>query len=227
MITRRDQTQDLEYFCEVCNKTYKKIEDAKAQAMKPCGYINKQGDTTNGKVCNQNNKCYYCELLYSENAALERHNKEKHHDSDCPKCNAIFKTEEDLLKHASVCSEAIEPHICTKCNRELITKSGLEKHIKRCEGKQDKEDTKKSDEICTNGSTCKYLKADRCRYTHIEGRHQPWQKVQNKKQRHQQKQLSQQQNHHQKKKQEKNVKHFQNRQEQIKCKNGISCIYLK
>ena len=167
VITRRDKTHDLEYSCEVCNKTYKNIEDAKAHAMKPCGRIYKKGDATNGKEPNQNSKCNYCKLLYSGNAALERHIKEKHHDGDCPKCNAIFKTEEDVLKHASVCSEIIEPHICTKCNCELINKSGLEKHIKRCEGKQDKKDTRTNDEICTNGQPCKYLKADRCRYTHI------------------------------------------------------------
>ena len=91
-----------EFFCEVCNKKFNKLEDAQAHAKNPCGKIS------------------------------ESKEPEENIEFDCSQCKVFFKNMEDYYKHANKCTEVLEPLICRHCNIELISKAGLKKHIEKC-----------------------------------------------------------------------------------------------
>ena len=120
-------------------------------------------------------RCNACSISYSSNKHLEKH-MEEHHATDCAKCHAIFKSQDDLYKHANKCSEIIAPLMCEKCNRELISKAGLVKHMERCKGEErptsiQKPKQQQSKENCTNGLKCRFLKENRCLFVHKEQQH--------------------------------------------------------
>ena len=88
-----------EFFCEVCNKKFNKLEDAQAHAKNPCGKISESMES-------------------EENIVF-----------DCSECKVVFKTQDDYYKHANNCSKVLQPLMCENCNVELISKAGLKKHI--------------------------------------------------------------------------------------------------
>ena len=180
-----------EYQCDICQKTFKSLNDARTHSRKACGNITPKEVVIDVEEAEENHRCNACSTSYHSNEELEKH-MDKHHVGDCPKCHITFKSEEDIYKHANVCSEVLEPIICEKCNCELITKAGLEKHVKRCKGENRPGFTKtkqqQSKEKCTNGPMCRFLKENRCLFVHNEqnrkhsGRsEEPWQTVQRRR----------------------------------------------
>ena len=167
------------------------MNDARTHSRKACGNITPKEVVIDVEEAEENHRCNACSTSYHSNDELEKH-MDKHHAVDCPKCHITFKSEEDIYKHANVCSEVLDPIICEKCNCELITKAGLEKHVKRCKGENRPGFTKtkqqQSKEKCTNGPMCRFLKENRCLFVHNEqnrkhsGRSQePWQTVQRRR----------------------------------------------
>ena len=159
-----------EYLCDICQKTFKSLNDARTHSRKACGNITQKEVVIDIDEVEENHTCNACSTSYQSNQELEKH-MDKEHTGDCPKCHITFKSTEDIYKHANTCSEIIEPFMCEKCNRELITKAGLEKHMERCKGEErpaGSNKTKQSKEKCTNGPKCRYLKENRCLFAHNE-----------------------------------------------------------
>ena len=120
-------------------------------------------------------RCNACSISYSSNRHLEKH-MEEHHATDCAKCHAILKSQDDIYKHANVCSEVLAPLMCEKCNRKLISKAGLAKHMERCKGEEQPASNQKPKqqqfkENCINGPKCRFWKENRCLFVHKEQQH--------------------------------------------------------
>ena len=168
----KKHNEETEYMCDICQKTFKCLSDARTHSRKACGNITRKEVVIDIEDAEESHKCNACSTSYSSNKELENH-MDKHHASDCPKCKVTFKSQDDIYRHANVCSEVIEPLMCEKCNRELISKAGLEKHKERCNGFEmpastHKPKQKQSDEKCTNGPKCRFLKEKRCLFSHKE-----------------------------------------------------------
>ena len=104
--------------------------------------------------------CNACNKKFTGNDELEVHMTVEHEDeADCSKCNAFFKKEADVYKHAGECDEIIPLNTCDKCEREVISKAALKKHMLTCKGK-------KQVPNCKNGSSCRWHKANRCLFVH-------------------------------------------------------------
>ena len=106
--------------------------------------------------------CNACNKTFTSNDELEVHMTAEHEDeADCSKCNAFFKKEADVYKHAGECDEILPLNKCDKCEREVISKAALKKHIPTCKGKKQMPN-------CKNGSSCRWYKANRCLFVHQE-----------------------------------------------------------
>ena len=175
----RSHLPETNYFCEVCQKTFKTLIDAQTHSQKPCGNI-KQREVVIDIEDGETHSCNACSTSFDSNNELEEH-MEKHHATDCSKYHATFKSQEDVYKHANDCSEVVGPFLCDMCNRELISSSGLKKHMDRCKGYE--MPAKKSKEECWNGAECKFLKYNRCSYSHPEKptSEEPWKTVQGRR----------------------------------------------
>ena len=105
-------------------------------------------------------RCNACNKVFNDNDELEIHMAEQHTDqADCARCNAFFKSEEDVMRHANKCSEVLSLNICNKCDREVISKAAHKKHMQTCKGK-------KQPALCRNGEACRYHKANKCDFLH-------------------------------------------------------------
>jgi hypothetical protein len=208
-----------EYFCELCDNKFQSLEDAQTHASKPCGKIR---ETVRGTE------------KESENII----------DFDCIECKATFKSQSDYYEHANNCSQVLDPLICDNCNIELVSKAGLKKHMEKCQAMSTKSSSNmaESEEACTNGPDCKFLKQNRCLYNHDEPNKQPWQRVQRRRQGRQEgrkegrqqrqprEQVQPQQQPPRKQVQSRQQpprQRVQSRQEDQECRNGPSCIYWK
>ena len=168
----KNHKSGTEYLCDICQKTFKSLNDARTHSRKACGKITQKEVVIDIKEVEENHRCNACSTSYNSNKELEKH-MDRQHAVDCSKCQITFKSQEDVYKHANTCSEVIEPIMCDKCDRELITKAGLEKHRERCKGdarpsSSNKSKQKQSKEKCINGPKCKFLKENRCLFVHIE-----------------------------------------------------------
>ena len=168
----KDNHSNWEYECEICKDKFNTMNDAREHSLKSCGNIKQKEVVIDIEDVEIDHRCNACSLSYDSNKHLEKH-MEEHHATDCTKCHAIFKSQDDMYKHANVCSEIIAPLLCEKCNRELISKAGLEKHMERCKGEEQPTSNKKpkqqqSKEKCTNGQKCRFLKENRCLFVHKE-----------------------------------------------------------
>ena len=104
--------------------------------------------------------CNACDKKFPGNDELEVHMTSEHEDeADCSKCNAFFKKEADVFKHAGECDEILPLNTCEKCEREVISKAALKKHKSTCKGK-------KQVPHCKNGGSCRWYKANRCLFVH-------------------------------------------------------------
>ena len=104
--------------------------------------------------------CNACNKKCSTNDELELHLVEKHQDEiDCLKCNAVFKTEDDVYQHTADCNELIPYNTCDKCKKNVISKSALKKHNKSCKGIV-------PSDICRNGDQCRWFRNNRCSFVH-------------------------------------------------------------
>ena len=249
----KDHLMDKQFFCELCKKTFGRLDDAQSHATKPCANIKQKEVVIEMEVIEESNNCNACSTTYTSNERLERHMEKDHNEmeqlTDCPKCQATFKSKEDVYNHANKCTELIDPIMCDGCNYELISKAGLEKHRKRCQGGQAKEDY---NEACTNGPNCRFLRQNRCLYNHEETNDQPWEKVQHRRQGRKQTQAVQQQvqsrqqlprqqvqsrqplprqqqvqSRQQLPRQEVQSRQQLPRQKDMECRNGSGCIYWK
>ena len=170
---------------------------------------------------------------------------------DCTQCKVTFKTQSDYYEHANNCNQVIEPLICEKCNIELISKAGLKKHIEKCQAKSTSKSSSNradSEEACTNGPDCRFLKQNRCLYHHDEPSKEPWQRVQPRRKGRQQKRQLQSRQQVQSRQQpplqqvqprqeppRQRVQpreqpprhHVQSHQQDEECRNGPGCIYWK
>ena len=133
----------------MCNNKFQNLENAQTHASKPCGKIREVVTGT--------------ETVESESSI----------EFDCTKCKTFFKSPSDFYEHANKCAQIIEPLICDNCNIDLVSKAGLKKHIEKCQAKSTESS---SEEACTNGPDCKFLKQNRCLYYHDVRNKQPWQK---------------------------------------------------
>ena len=107
-------------------------------------------------------KCNVCNQEYPNQDNLEVHMAVNHTgDVDCAKCKAVFRKEQDVFDHANDCTEVLQVNKCNICDREVISKAALKKHSKSCH-------PKKLNVLCRNGSSCSYLKANRCSFSHPE-----------------------------------------------------------
>jgi uncharacterized C2H2 Zn-finger protein len=112
-----------------------------------------------------NIRCTACNKVFSSNDDLEVHLVEVHTEEvDCSRCNAIFIKESDALMHANKCSEVISLNICNKCGRDVISRAALKKHESSCRGEEQAD-------LCRNGASCRYYKANRCNFFHPGKRH--------------------------------------------------------
>ena len=198
---RRHLMNELEYSCDVCDDKFKSLEGARNHALKPCG-------KDKGK----------------ETEELEDSMK-----FDCTKCKVTFKSQSDYFEHANNCSQVIEPLICENCNIELVSKAGLKKHVEKCQAKVTKSSSKRaeSEEPCTNGPECRFLKQNRCLYYHDEPNEEPWQRAQPRRHdRHSRQQVQSKQQQVQPRQQPPRHR-VQSSQQDKKCKNGPGCIYWK
>ena len=167
-----DKHSTWEYQCEICKDKFSTMNDAREHSMKSCGNIKQKEVVIDIEDVENDHRCNACLISYSSNKHLKKH-MEEHHATDCTKCHAIFKSQDDIYKHANVCSEIRAPLMCEKCNCELISKTGLEKHMERCNGEELPTINKKpmqqqSKEKCTNGPKCKFLRENRCLFVHKE-----------------------------------------------------------
>ena len=165
-----------QYQCDICQKTFNSLNDARSHSRKACGNITQKEVVIDIEDVEETHRCNACSTSYNSNTELERH-MDKHHAVDCTRCHETFKSQDDIYKHANVCSEIIEPLMCEKCNRELISKAGLKKHMERCKGDErpstgpassNKSKQQQSKEKCTNGPKCRFLKENRCLFGHKE-----------------------------------------------------------
>ena len=110
-------------------------------------------------------RCTACDKEFSSNDELEVHLVEVHTEEvDCSRCNAIFIKESDALMHANKCSEVISLNTCKKCGRDVISRAALKKHESSCRGEEQAD-------LCRNGASCRYYKANRCNFFHPGKRH--------------------------------------------------------
>ena len=116
------------FTCEVCKMTFRTLNEAREHSNKPCS--NKKSAEDAEKL-DDSNRCNACSTNFSSNKDLEMH-MEREHEVDCSSCQATFKPQDDVYKHANECHVIIGPHMCHKCNMELVSKAGLNKHIERC-----------------------------------------------------------------------------------------------
>ena len=167
---------ELEYACEICQKTFKTLNEARTHSQGPCGNIKQKRVVIDIEESVETHSCNACATSYHSNDELEMH-MEKHHAADCLKCHTTFKSQDDVYKHANVCTKVIEPFICNKCNRELISKTGLNKHMERC--KREERDATKAQVECWNGTQCKFFRYNKCSYFHPQKSRseEPWQTV--------------------------------------------------
>ena len=184
----KNHQSGTEYQCDICKNRFKSLSDARAHSRKSCGNITQKEVVIEIEDVeqDQDHRCNACSISYSNNTYLEKH-MEEHHATDCTKCHAIFKSQDDVYKHANVCSKVIAPLMCEKCNCELISKAGLKKHMERCKGDQQPNSSKKpqnqqSKEKCTNGPKCRFFKENRCLFFHKEQHSKHMEKEPRKKQ---------------------------------------------
>ena len=161
-----------QYQCDICQKTFKSLNDARTHSHKACGNITQKEFVIDIEDVEDNNSCNACSTSYTSKTELEKH-MEKHHAANCSTCLATFKSQEDVYKHANKCHEIIEPLICEHCNCELVSKAGLKKHMGRCKGGDTSVSSQnikqhQSKEKCTNGPKCQFLKENRCLFVHTE-----------------------------------------------------------
>ena len=164
----KNHQSGTEYQCDKCKNRFKSLSDARAHSRKSCGNITQKEVVIEIEDVeqDQDHRCNACSISYSSNTYLEKH-MEEHHATDCTKCHAIFKSQDDVYKHANVCSKVLAPLMCEICNCELISKAGLKKHMERCKRDQQPNSSKKhpnqqSKEKCTNGPKCRFFKENRC-----------------------------------------------------------------
>ena len=110
----KDHLMDKHFFCELCKKTFKHLDQAQAHAAKPCANIKQKEAVIDIEESEDEHRCNACSVSFSSNKSLEKHMEDEHQDEDCPKCKVSFKTQEDIYKHANKCSEVIEPFMCKK-----------------------------------------------------------------------------------------------------------------
>ena len=122
------------------------------------------------KEHNDKVQCTSCEQTFNNKKSMEdhvsQHHKEKHQGNElsCIVCKYKTKTEAEMTKHYET------------------------KHIEKPESNKRTTSVKNNSEIkCKNGHSCKYNKDDRCNFFHEKPSEQPWQKVESKRQRTQQK----------------------------------------
>ena len=161
-----------QYQWDICRKKFNSLNNARTHSRKACGNITQKEVVIDIEDVEENHRCNACSTSYTSNIELENH-MEKHHATDCSKCHATFKSQDDIYKHANMCNEIIEPIMCEKCNRELISKAGLKKQLEKCTGgntpvSSHKPKQQQSKEKCTNGPKCKFLKENRCLFVHKE-----------------------------------------------------------
>ena len=171
---KEDHHKDETFYCDICKKVFRHLEEARTHSLKPCGAIKQKEVIIEIEEEDKDHKCNACDISYNNNEDLERH-MEENHTVDCSKCNVVFNSQDDMYSHANNCSEVIEPNMCDKCNMELVSKAGLKKHMKRCKGNENtsaKSAPQKSLELCNNGPQCRFKKMNKCLFKHVEKQHQ-------------------------------------------------------
>ena len=171
---------EWQFACEVCKNTFKTLNDAREHTKRSCASIKPKEVVIDIEELDDTHRCNACSISFLNNNVLEKH-MEKEHQTDCTKCHASFKNQDDYYNHANNCSQVIEPLMCETCNIELISRAGLKRHTEKCQKKSSDSNTAFS-EACTNGPDCRYFKEDRCHYQHDEPNNQPWERVQHRRQ---------------------------------------------
>ena len=122
-----------QYQCDICQKTFKNLNDARTHSHKACGNITQKECVIDIEDVEDNNRCNACSTSYTSNTELEKHT-EKHHAANCSTCLTTFKSQEDVYKHANKCHEIQEGPLtgedskCGQCSYQNKNIVLLEEH---------------------------------------------------------------------------------------------------
>lgn len=76
-------------------------------------------------------KCSYCDMCFSKNGNLQRH-EERQHKHECELCKALLTSEDLMLEHLANVHTITISTCCEMCYKIFPSKKSLERHIKKC-----------------------------------------------------------------------------------------------
>ena len=160
------ERKENQHKCDLCDKSYSnknalEYHKQKHEAVlkKPvcelCGHqfsfigsMMRHKETVHGQVTEELHNCVQCDLKFSRQDSLIRHNKEKHvgksrfnldfiEDIDslvfinCEQCEKRFKRRSDLKRHVQSAhsSDTKKSFDCSLCDKKFSRKSALTRHI--------------------------------------------------------------------------------------------------
>ena len=81
MNTVKNHQSGTEYLCDICQKTFKSLNDAQTHSHKACGNITQKEVAIDIEQVEENHSCNACSTSYNSNKELEKH-MDKHHAVD-------------------------------------------------------------------------------------------------------------------------------------------------
>ena len=81
MNTVKNHQSGTEYLCDICQKTFKSLNDAQTHSHKACGNITQKEVAIDIEQVEENHSCNAYSTSYNSNKELEKH-MDKHHAVD-------------------------------------------------------------------------------------------------------------------------------------------------